>query len=218
MHQFYKEQPDLNYRNPDVVADMTDMLKFWINKGIAGFRLDAFNHMFENSDFPDEPRSWNTDDSTTYDYLAHIHTKDQQETFEMAYYWRQQIDEYTRANNITENIIMVEVYASIEDTMRYYISENGTLGSQMPFNFQLIYVNSPVTAVNIKQNVDYWLNYMPPGFTPNWVLGSHDHSRLASRLGSELVDAMNTISLMLPGTSITYYVSGSKYNDTLKNC
>lgn len=216
-HQFYREQPDLNYRNADVVEDMYKVLDFWLTKNIVGFRVDAFNHMFENASFPDEPVSGNTNDINSYEYLSHIHTKDQQETFEMIYNWRQYFDEFARKNNVSDKILMVEVYASIEDTMRYYRAPNGTIGSHMPFNFQLIYVGQPLTAVNVKQNIDHWLNYMPPGHTPNWVTGSHDHSRVATRLGTNVIDAMNTISLLLPGTSVTYYVSVSYLGLNLLN-
>lgn len=185
---------------------MYKVLDFWLQKGIAGFRVDAYNHMFENATFPDEPVSGWTQDVNSYEYLSHIHTKDQPETFEMIYNWRKYFDKFTRDNNVSDKILMVEAYASIEDIMLYYQSKNGTLGSQMPFNFQLIYVDAPATAPSIKQNIDYWLNHMPPGFTPSWVTSSHDHPRVATRQGTHLIDVMNTISLMLPGTSITYYV------------
>lgn len=201
----------MNYRNLDVVNDMTDVFKFWLTKGISGFRVDAFNHMFEHADFPDEPRTGWTEDVDSYDYLEHIYTKDQQETYEILYDWRKIFDQFVEDNKVDDKILMVEVYASTEDTMRYYISENGTLGSQMPFNFQLIYTNNPLKAINLKQNIDHWLNHMPEGFTPNWVTGSHDHDRVGSRLGSDLIGVMNTVVLTLPGTSVTYYVSTAGY-------
>lgn len=186
---------------------MKAVLEFWLTKGIAGYRVDAINHMFEHVDMLDEPRTFWTDDPNSYDYLDHIYTKDQPETFEMIYSWRRFLDEYTVTNNVSTKILMTEAYASIEDTMRYYVSANRTLGAHMPFNFQLIYVGAGATAQGVKGNIDYWLNYMPEGMTANWVTGSHDHSRVATRLGPNLVAAINTINLMLPGTSITYYVS-----------
>lgn len=130
------------------------------------------------------------------------------ETFEMIYDWRNLLNEYSIQNNVSTKILMTEAYASIEDTMRYYVSANGTLGAHMPFNFQLIYIEGDVTAQHIKGNIDYWLNYMPEGLTPSWVTGSHDHSRVATRVGPRSVALMNTVNLMLPGTSITYYVCG----------
>jgi len=101
--------------------------------------------------------------------------------------------------------LMTEAYANAENTMRYYVSRNGTLGANMPFNFQLIYLERGFDAVNIKANIDYWLDNMPLGHTPNWVVGSHDHRRVASKLGNAFVGILNTVNLMLPGVSFTYY-------------
>ena len=77
LHQFLPGQPDLNYRNPIVVNAMKDVLRFWLGKGVAGFRIDAVNHIFEDDRFPDEPRNQWSNDPEAYDYLEHIYTKDQ---------------------------------------------------------------------------------------------------------------------------------------------
>ncbi|KAG4074473.1 hypothetical protein HA402_015762 [Bradysia odoriphaga] len=205
LHQFYPEQPDLNYRNPAVIREMTNVLKFWMQKGVSGFRVDAINHMFEDPNFPDEPRNdWNNDPNS-YDYVDHIYTKDLPETYEFIYDWRKMLDDFTSENSLPDKILMTEAYANAENTMRYYVSENGTLGANMPFNFQLIYLESGFDARNIKGNIDFWLDNMPMGHTPNWVVGSHDHKRVASKLGSAFVGILNTVNLMLPGVSFTYY-------------
>lgn len=73
LHQFAPEQPDLNYRNEAVVQEMENVMKFWLGKGVDGFRLDAINHMFETESLPDEEVY---PDSEGYDSLNHIHTKD----------------------------------------------------------------------------------------------------------------------------------------------
>lgn len=76
LHQFMAGQPDLNYRNPRVVAEMKNILRFWLTKGVAGFRVDAINHMFEDTRFLDEPQNPDVTDPTSYDILQHIYTKD----------------------------------------------------------------------------------------------------------------------------------------------
>ena len=73
-HAFVKEQPDLNYRNPAVIQEMLDILSFWIEKGVDGFRMDAVPFLFEDSEFRDEPRSFLTSDPEDYLYLLHIFT------------------------------------------------------------------------------------------------------------------------------------------------
>lgn len=55
---------------------MTNVLNFWMNKGVSGFRVDAINHMFESSNFEDEPRNIYNNDPDSYDYVDHIYTKD----------------------------------------------------------------------------------------------------------------------------------------------
>lgn len=74
LHQFSSRQPDLNYRNEAVVQEMENVMKFWLGKGVDGFRLDAINHMFETESLPDETVYPDSDGG--YDSLDHIHTKD----------------------------------------------------------------------------------------------------------------------------------------------
>lgn len=69
-------QPDLNFRNPHVVAEMRNILAFWLGKGVAGFRVDAINHLFEDMRFLDEPRNAADTDPNSYDCLQHIYTAD----------------------------------------------------------------------------------------------------------------------------------------------
>ncbi|XP_055635840.1 alpha-glucosidase-like [Toxorhynchites rutilus septentrionalis] len=205
LHQFTREQPDLNYRNVKVLEEMTTMLLFWVDHGVDGFRLDAINHLFEDADLRDEPLS-GYGKPGEYDYLDHIHTKDLDEVYDVVYQWRDLLDEYSQING-QRLILMTEAYASIEKTMLYYESADGKRkGAQMPFNFQLIYdFKSNQNAVGLKQSIDWWMNHMPARHTPSWVIGSHDHSRVASRVGENRVDQVMTLLHTLPGTSITYY-------------
>lgn len=76
LHQFTKEQPDLNFRNPKVRDEMKQELRFWLEKGVDGFRIDAVNHLFEDEEFRDEPASGRETDPLNYDFLDHIYTKD----------------------------------------------------------------------------------------------------------------------------------------------
>ena len=73
-HAFTKEQPDLNYWNPAIIQEMKDVLKFWTDKGVDGFRMDAVPWLFEDPDFKDEPLSGWSNDPEDYLYLYHIFT------------------------------------------------------------------------------------------------------------------------------------------------
>ncbi|CAG9784092.1 unnamed protein product [Diatraea saccharalis] len=208
LHQFVIGQPDLNYRNPVVVEEMKNVIRFWLDKGVAGFRVDAINHLFEvdkelfGGKYPDEPRTGD-EDPDSYGYVDHIYTRDQDETYDMVYQWRDVLDEYKASDGFTR-VMMTEAYASPQLTMRYF-GEGDRLGSQMPFNFALISnVNGKSSANEIKYAIDQFLTFKPVDKLANWVAGNHDQSRVASRYSPELVDGMNMIVLLLPGIAVTY--------------
>ncbi|XP_032584718.1 maltase 2 isoform X1 [Drosophila mojavensis] len=206
LHQFTKEQPDLNYRNPAVVQAMDEVLLFWLNKGVAGFRIDAVNHLYEREDLADEPLSGKTADPLSYEYTKHVHTKDLPEVLAMVQHWRQLLDDYSakHPDGVTR-IMMTEAYADLHVLMDYYETADGVRGSQMPFNFHFITdVDCDSDARDFVYNVEKWLIYMPRGHAANWVMGNHDNPRVASRFGSASVDAMNMLLLTLPGIAVTY--------------
>lgn len=120
------------------------------------------------------------------------------------YDWRAFIDEYVIENAIPYDIIlMTEAYASTFDTMRYYGDVDGRKGAHMPFNFQLIFnFYADAKAENINNGILEWWDNMPAGQTADWVAGSHDHSRVASRIGVEKIHMVNTVVLTLPGASM----------------
>jgi alpha-glucosidase len=174
-------QPDLNYRNPVLVEEMKNVLRFWLDKGIAGFRIDAINHLFEadkalyGGKFPDEPRSGYLDaEPLTYGYHDHIYTKDQDETYDMIYQWREVFDEYKAKDGFTR-VMMTEAYASPQNIMRYF-RDGDREGVQMPFNFALITdVNGGSTAYEIKSAVDKFINFKPLDMPANWVVSNREY-------------------------------------------
>ncbi|KAH8233709.1 hypothetical protein KR026_011578 [Drosophila bipectinata] len=209
LHQFVKKQPDLNYRNPKVREAMNNVLRFWLAKGVSGFRIDAVPHVFEiapdaQGQYRDEPRNdWNNDPED-YGYLQHIYTVDQPETIDLVYSWRAVLDAFEYENGGEERILMAETYSPIDIVMKYY--GNGTTeGAQLPFNFLLISeLSNSSNAHDYEGTVMKWLQNMPEGRTANWVLGNHDKPRVGSRLGKDRVDMLNMLTATLPGASVTY--------------
>lgn len=209
-HAFAIQQPDLNYRSPRVVEMMKSVLRFWLERGVAGYRIDAVPFMFEvlpdsTGHYPDEPLSGGTNDTLDYGYLNHIFTQSQDETFDMIYQWRELMDQYKKEHGGDTRVMLTEAYVSIDLMMRFYQSDTGRLGSHIPMNFYMIMnLNQDSNAAKFKEIIDLWMTHMPKGHTANWVLGNHDQRRVASRFGQERVDMMNMIDLTLPGASITY--------------
>ncbi|KAK9308582.1 hypothetical protein QLX08_001445 [Tetragonisca angustula] len=196
LHQFTVQQPDLNYHNPNVRREMEDILRFWLDKGVDGFRIDAMTFIYEDQRFLDEPLSGQTDDPNSYYYTEKIYTSDQQSNYDILPTWRQVLDKYKQPK-----YMVVEPFGNTEKTMKYYY-----YGIDFPFNLDLI-TNLTVhsTAADIKHIVDTWYNISLEGGTPNWVAGNHDRNRLIKRMGEPRARAVTTFVLLLPGATITYY-------------
>ncbi|XP_005185664.3 maltase A1-like [Musca domestica] len=209
LHQFTVQQPDLNYRNPAVVEQMKRVLRYWLDQGVAGFRIDAVPVLFEvepNADgiYPDEEVSGVTTDKEDRTYLKTDLIENQPETIDMVYQWRRVMDDHQRIHGGDTRVLLIETYAPAWFTMQMY-GNSSTEGAHLPFNFNLITeVDTDFTAADVQKAVDDWLSQMPAGRTANWVTGNHDRRRAASRYGQRNIDAMNMLVMLLPGASVTY--------------
>lgn len=210
-HAFLKEQPDLNYRNPAVVEAMKDVLRFWLTRGVSGFRIDAVPYLFEvaaNSDgsYPDEPLTGSSCPNPMDDcYTVHTYTQNQNETFDMSYQWRAVLQEFTNQYKTEEKVLMLEAYTPINNVMRLF-GDGVKNGSQIPFNFELISrMSNTSTAQNVYDIIHTWLDLIPKGNVSNWVIGNHDNKRPASRFGIQRADAVNILIQTLPGVGVTYF-------------
>ncbi|XDV50151.1 hypothetical protein PO909_019255 [Leuciscus waleckii] len=206
-HQFLKEQPDLNYRNPRVIEEMTDIIHFWLKKGVDGFRMDAVKHMLEATHLRNEPQVDPDQDPSTVDTefeLYHDYTYTQAGLHEILTDWRIELDAYSREpGRYRFMVIECYDYEEIEKTMRYY-GTNFAIESDFPFNFYLLYLPDDLSGNQAKGLVNLWMSNMPKGKWPNWV-GNHDKPRIGSSAGKEYVRAINMLLLTLPGTPTTYY-------------
>lgn len=210
LHQFHYKQPDLNYRNSLVVNEMKAVLRFWLGKGVAGFRIDATKFLFEtekdsSGKYADEPLSGTTNDPDDPLYVTHVYTNDLPECVDMVYQWREVMDAYKTANGGDTRVIMTEAYTTTEILMQYYGNDVDRLGSNFPFNFLMITsLSNTSTAADYETVINTWLDKMSDGRTPNWVVGNHDNARVGTRFGEDRIDSMNMIVQTLPGVSVTY--------------
>ncbi|XP_059470158.1 maltase 1-like isoform X2 [Neocloeon triangulifer] len=206
LHQFAKEQPDLNFRNPRVVHEMKQVLRFWLQMGVDGFRIDAVPHLFEDQELRDEPRSEKEDaQEGEYDFLDHIYTHGLPEVFEIMHEFRKVMDAYAEKTDKIPRLLLAEVYDSVENTMKYYGEHDQPL-VDFPFNFLFVgELDRNPTAAHLKELIDRWMDALPAGACPNWVLGNHDKGRVASRIGLHYIDSLNMVTLLLPGVAFTYY-------------
>lgn len=175
LHQFHYKQPDLNYRDPRLVQEMKDVLTYWLQKGVGGFRIDIIVCLFEtlNADgsFPDEPIGDPGCGVDDFCYLDHIYTQDLDETYDMAYQWRELLDNFKLMNGGDTKIIMTESWADIDKQQRFYGDRVSRNGSYVPFNFEMMKkMNQQSTATQYKAAVDAWLENMPKDVEANWVV------------------------------------------------
>ncbi|KAJ8919510.1 hypothetical protein NQ315_002131 [Exocentrus adspersus] len=205
-HEFAPQQPDLNYANPVVVEAMKDVLRYWLDFGVDGFRVDAVPHLFEDPELRDEPLIDGCTDATNKNCLDHIYTKGLPETYDLIYQFRDVLDNFTETNNVDTRVMMTEAYDSIEKQMLYYGNVEGTTnGAHFTFNF--VFISNLQRGFQVEDIVDAiktWLSNIPTRFTSNWVLGNHDNHRVATRLGKENVDGLNMLTAILPGVMVTY--------------
>ncbi|XP_063989158.1 maltase 2-like [Diachasmimorpha longicaudata] len=201
LHQFATGQPDLNYHNLAVIAEIEAALTFWLDHGVDGFRIDAINYLFEDTEYPDEPELWKPDlPADDYDRLDHIYSRDQVETYTLLKAWRKVLDTHSKKDKETK-ILLTEAYTNLPLTMQYYDA-----GSNIPMNFMFMTpLDNRSTTRDFKRNIDTWINNVPKGHSPNWIVGNHDQHRVATRYGRKRADGFLMLSAVLPGTGIIYY-------------
>jgi len=195
-HAFLKQQPDLNWRNPQVRASMYDAMKFWLDRGVDGFRVDVMWNLLKDEKFRDHPLipPSRSEQSPLLTLLEAIPI-DQPEVHEIVAEMRQVMDRYR------ERVLIGEIYLPLEKLLAYYGIDG--CGAHMPFNFQLI--GMPWDARVIEAAINRYEGMLPEGGWPNWVLGNHDNSRIASRVGQAQARVSAMMLLTLRGTPTMYY-------------
>ncbi|XP_031638870.1 maltase 1-like [Contarinia nasturtii] len=203
-HAFAKEQPELNFRNEAVVERMIDVLKFWLDKGADGFRIDAPNFLYEDKDLRDEPLSNFTTDPNNLFYLTHENTQSLDEVYDMLHKFRKTLKTF-ESKNKDQLILMTEAYVNATEYVKYFGSDK-RMGVHIPFNFVLIEdMHRKSTPEDIKNIIDKRIASVPAGTRLNWVMGNHDRPRISSRYGEQRIDGSLTLVMTLPGIACTYY-------------
>ena len=194
---FLDSQPDLNWRNPAVQEAMFDTLRFWLARGIDGFRIDALVVLVEDDQLRDNPPNPGYRPGRDLPYMRELSVwnVNRPETRELAARMRKVVDEFG-----DDRVLLGELVLPLEQTVAYYGPDGG--GIQVPFNFEL--VTAAWDAEGIAGYVDRYLAALPAGAWPNWVLGNHDAPRVASRLGPAQARVAAMLLLTLPGTPILY--------------
>lgn len=195
-HAFLKQQPDLNWRNPAVREVAYSAMRFWLDRGVDGFRVDVLWHLIKDQAFRDNPL--NPDyrpERPPYEALTPSYSTDQPEVHEIVREMRALVDRYP------ERVLIGEVYLPIRRLVAYYGPKED--GAHLPFNFQLITL--PWNARQIAAAISEYEGALPHQAWPNWVLGNHDQPRIASRVGLAQARVAAFLLLTLRGTPTLYY-------------
>lgn len=197
LHLFDPKQPDLNWRNPAVREAICDVMRFWLRKGVDGFRVDVIWMLIKHPDFPDNPPNpdW-TPAKPPQSRLLRVYDQHQPEVHEVIRQLRAVADEFE------DRVLIGEIYLPIEELVRYYGANLDEV--HLPFNFSLITLPE-WSAASVRDVVERYERALPPGAWPNWVLGNHDRPRVASRLGQDQARIAQMLLLTLRGTPTLYY-------------
>jgi alpha-glucosidase len=197
-HYFYPPQPNLNWRNPEVEKNMFDVTRWWYKRGVAGFRLDAVDVMFVDSQFRDNPVVGSEKNAFGDPVEREIYDKNQPELHGILQRLRKVADQYNA-------VLIGETWTSdIDQLKRYYGEHNDEVNMPMDFMFTTINKLSPE---DFRRQIA-WVD--SSGGWPVYVLSNHDIRRVYDRYGDgqhddQIAKLMASLYLTLRGTAVMYY-------------
>ncbi len=205
LHSFLREQPDLNWRNPEVRDAMYDVLRFWLRRGVDGVRIDAIRRVMKDPELRDNPpneseRGFLHKATGEYDRQLHVYDNAHPDLHGVLRDIRRVLEELSSPGHERVSIGEIHVYDPVQ-LSRYYGEALDEL--HLPFNFGLLPV--PWEAQAVRGAIDRYEAAVPGGGWPNYVLGNHDEPRIASRIGREQARVAMMLLLTLRGTPTLYY-------------
>jgi len=199
LHNFLIEQPDLNFHSAEVQQAILDVARFWLDRGVDGFRLDVANYYFHDAALTDNPPAdYGKPPGWTYQYQRHLHDKSQPQTLDFLKRLRAVTDEYS------DRMMLGEI--GDDDPLARQLEY--TAGDDLlhtAYSFHLL-DGRKGSADLFKEAIEPWR--AAKGW-PSWSLGNHDFVRFPTRLGGSSPSADQTDALMaalfcLRGTLFLY--------------
>ncbi len=201
LHSFLAEQPDLNWRNPEVKSAMFDTVRFWMDRGVDGIRIDVAHYVMKDPELRDNPPAKSQVDGVRdrgdYDNLEHVHDKGHPDTHGVFRDLRAVLDGYPG-----DRFAIGEIHIWDWDEWATYYGENLD-ELHMPYNFSLLW--APWSASGFRTRIDGMEAALPDGAWPNLVLGNHDEVRLVARYGPLRARVAAMLLLSVRGTPTMYY-------------
>jgi oligo-1,6-glucosidase/alpha-glucosidase len=200
--QFSTIQPDLNYRNPEVKDTMFNVLRFWLQKKIDGFRLDMIDAIYEDAEFRDNPLSWRlipSDASHDSGFRSTKYILNYPDNFQFAKELREVMNEFSPP----DRFLVGEVSGPIA-SLQNYCGPNDN-GLHLAFLFKSL--GAPLKAKIFKHLIQEYEKYFPFPLQPTWVFSNHDRMRRITRLGNNLLKAKLNCAFQMTvrGVPFAYY-------------
>jgi alpha-glucosidase len=194
-HSFLLEQPDLNWHNPEVQSAVKAVMRYWLERGVDGFRIDASAVLIKDPlmrDNPPDPQA-GAEKPPPQRYTP-VFTDDRPETMNCIEMLRSVIDSYDG------KLLCGEVQGKTARIGHFYDADRPRL--HLPLNFALL--DSEWTALALQATIDAYCNALPKDGWPDWVVGGHDKHRIASKIGQAQARVLAMMLFTLRGTPIFY--------------
>ncbi|HXG39812.1 MAG TPA: alpha-amylase family glycosyl hydrolase [Candidatus Limnocylindrales bacterium] len=201
LHTFLAAQPDLNWRNPAVREAMFDVARFWLDRGVDGFRIDVAQFVMKDPELRDNPP--NPEPETlarlgTWAAQLHLYDHGHPDVHEVYRAFRRLVDGHDPGR---ARVTIGELHHPDYEVWAGYYGDLDEI--HLPFNFHLLH--APWEAVRVRAVVEAVEAALPRGAVANWVLGNHDQRRLASRVGPRQARVATMLLLTLRGAPTLYY-------------
>lgn len=199
---FLPFQPDLNMANPEVKEEIFNLVKFWLDKEVDGFRLDIFNFIFENENYPDNPTTWRhlpKFDEKKWAGEEHIYNFHQPEIIAFAKELRAILESYP-----TGKFVVGEVFGSHRH-MRELLGEQNIDGLNLTFLFDFL-EDFEFSAEYFRNKVEEYEAFYPYPMVPTYVFGNHDQFRSITRLddNEQKAEVMAAFQFTVRGVPFVY--------------
>jgi alpha-glucosidase len=200
LHSYTRSQPDLNWRNPLVRRAMSDVLRFWLDRGVDGVRVDAAHRLIKDAALADNPPPVAGARTALVPGAPQLRHIDQPQVHEVLRALRATVDEYGG-----DRLLLGEVGVADPERWAAYYGNGDELMLVLNFTFW----SQPWSAARFRRVVQTIERVLPPGAWPVYALGNHDLPRLASRYDAGQYPARTRLAAMLPltlrGTALLYY-------------
>lgn len=207
LHSFHVAQPDLNWSNPDVRDAIKDVMRFWLDRGVDGFRVDAVPFMAKDPQFRDDPKNSHYKPGQGNPYNALRHTNSLAWPAVHAYLSEMASVLKEEKYQHSERFMVTEGYTQTADTITEYLAYYEGMDPEVaaPFNFE---------GLSLPWQASPWHEFLQKfhaaldGFSslcvPSYAFGNHDQHRIVTRLGEPAARSAAVLLLTLPGMSFIY--------------